>query len=143
MSQQRTRSIRSSICKDSGPSSLSLDILFLSDLLSAFLLVWSQAAEVSIRSEFLCSSLYYLTKKLSTLNVRLSCSTHSVISCWWFNTLRLFIMRTREASTANLLSLSTSSNIFFFSSTGGGRGICSRSHWANMKENRAKRKSTA
>jgi len=57
-----------------------------------------------------------------TLNIRPSCSTHSITSCWWPRTFRLFIIRTMDASIAYLLSLSTSSITFFFSSTGG-RGI--------------------
>lgn len=61
----------------------------------------------------------------TTLNMRPSCSTHSMTSCWWPSTLRLFIIRTIEASMAYLLSLSTSSTTFFFSSTGGS-GICNQ-----------------
>jgi hypothetical protein len=59
----------------------------------------------------------------STLNMRLSCSTHSATRFWWVAILRLFMIRTSAASIANLLSLLTSSMTFFFSSEGGS-GTC-------------------
>ena len=55
----------------------------------------------------------------SGLNIFVSCVTTSSTSCWCGSTLRLFIVRTMAASMAYLLSLSTSSSTFFFSSTGG------------------------
>lgn len=71
-------------------------------------------------------------EKNSTLNMRLSCSTHSATSCVWAITLRLFMIRTIDASIAYLRSLSTSSTTFFFSSTGG-RGICKLCEYAIRK----------
>lgn len=64
--------------------------------------------------------------------MRLSCSTHSATSCVWAITLRLFMIRTIDASIAYLRSLSTSSTTFFFSSTGG-RGICKLCEYAIRK----------
>ena len=61
----------------------------------------------------------FVSSMKRTLNIRPNCSTHSITNCWWPKTLRLFMMRTIEASIAYRLSLSTSSITFFFSSTGG------------------------
>ena len=64
---------------------------------------------------------------ICTLNMRLSCCTHSATRFWWVMILRLFIIRTSAASIANLLSLLTSSITFFFSSDGGS-GTCHAKH---------------
>lgn len=70
--------------------------------------------------------------------MRLSCSTHSATRFWWVMILRLFMIRTRAASIANLLSLLTSSMIFFFSSDGGSC-IC-KTHYCQVSRtsNRSK-----